>query len=91
MRDDRNRRFRFNLRTTDEKDCIDQKGDAKLANRIEYLHHSDNGQPGPRGTGTEFTNTYYFPHLALGGGWQTVLTYVNYSQQAVICQTNACV
>ena len=34
------------------------------------------------------TNTYYFPHLALGGGWQTVLTYVNYSQQAVTCETN---
>jgi hypothetical protein len=38
--------------------------------------------------GQNFTNTYYFPHLGLGGGWQTVLTYVNYSQQAVTCQTN---
>jgi hypothetical protein len=31
--------------------------------------------------------TYYFPHLALGGGWQTTLTYVNYSPQTVTCQT----
>lgn len=31
--------------------------------------------------------TYYFPHLAFGGGYQTTLTYVNYSQQAVSCQT----
>jgi hypothetical protein len=30
---------------------------------------------------------YYFPHLAFGGGWQTTLTYVNYSPQAVSCQT----
>jgi hypothetical protein len=31
--------------------------------------------------------TYYFPHLALGGGWQTTLSYVNYSPQTVTCQT----
>jgi len=31
--------------------------------------------------------TYYFPQLAVGGGWQTTLTYVNYSQQSVTCQT----
>jgi hypothetical protein len=34
-----------------------------------------------------FPNTYYFPHLAFGGGFQTTLTYVNYSAQAVSCQT----
>ncbi|MBZ5575482.1 MAG: hypothetical protein LAP40_02850 [Acidobacteriia bacterium] len=34
-----------------------------------------------------FSNTYYFPHLALGGGWQTTLTYVNYSKVNVTCQT----
>jgi len=39
-------------------------------------------------TNPVYTNTYYFPHFALGGGWQTALTYVNYSQQAVTCQTN---
>ena len=33
------------------------------------------------------TPIYYFPHLAIGGGWQTTLTYVNYSPQAVTCQT----
>ncbi|MBI4460725.1 MAG: hypothetical protein HY648_11800 [Acidobacteria bacterium] len=31
--------------------------------------------------------TYYFPHLALGAGWQTTLTYLNYSSQAVTCTT----
>ncbi len=31
---------------------------------------------------------YYFPHLAFGGGWQTTLTYVNYSPQSVSCQTS---
>jgi len=30
---------------------------------------------------------YYFPHLAFGGGWQSILTYINYSPQAVTCQT----
>jgi hypothetical protein len=36
-RDDRGRRSRVNLRTTDEKECIDQKGGSKLAKRIQYL------------------------------------------------------
>ena len=31
---------------------------------------------------------YYFSHLALGGGFQTTLTYINYSPQAVTCVTN---
>jgi hypothetical protein len=31
---------------------------------------------------------YYFSHLAVGGGFQTTLTYVNYSPQAVTCVTN---
>jgi hypothetical protein len=33
------------------------------------------------------SNTYYFPHMAFGGGWQTTLTYVNYSPQVVNCNT----
>jgi hypothetical protein len=33
------------------------------------------------------TPVYYFPHLAFGGGFQTTLTFVNYSPQAVTCQT----
>jgi Bacterial Ig-like domain (group 2)/Divergent InlB B-repeat domain len=31
--------------------------------------------------------SYYFPQLAFGGGFQTTLTYVNYSPQPVTCQT----
>jgi hypothetical protein len=31
---------------------------------------------------------YYISQLAVGGGWQTTLTLVNYSQQAVTCVTN---
>ena len=34
------------------------------------------------------STAYYFPHLAMGGGFQSVLTLVNYSPQAVTCQTN---
>ena len=30
---------------------------------------------------------YYLPHLAFGGGFQTTLTYVNYSPQPVSCQS----
>jgi hypothetical protein len=30
---------------------------------------------------------YYFPHLAFGGGWETTLTLLNYSPQAVSCTT----
>jgi hypothetical protein len=31
---------------------------------------------------------YYFSHLAVGGGFQTTLTYVNYSPQPITCVTN---
>ena len=31
---------------------------------------------------------YYFPHLAVGAGWQTTITYINYSPQEVTCQTD---
>ena len=32
--------------------------------------------------------TYYFPHLAVGAGWQTTITYINYSSEEVSCQTD---
>jgi hypothetical protein len=32
--------------------------------------------------------TYYFSQLVFGGGWQTTLTYVNYSPLTVTCQTS---
>jgi hypothetical protein len=31
---------------------------------------------------------YYISHLAFSGGWQSTLTYVNYSPQQVTCTTN---
>ncbi len=31
--------------------------------------------------------TYYFPHISVGGRFQTTLTYVNYSPGTVSCQT----
>lgn len=34
-----------------------------------------------------FGETYYFSDMPFGGNWQTTLTYVNYSQQAVTCTT----
>jgi hypothetical protein len=34
------------------------------------------------------SQTYYFSQLAFGGGYQTTLTYVNYSTQTVTCLTN---
>ena len=33
-------------------------------------------------------SVYYFPHLSVGAGWQTTLTYINYSEQDVTCQTH---
>ena len=32
--------------------------------------------------------SYYFPHLAVGAGWQTTLTYINYSPDEVSCRTD---
>ena len=37
--------------------------------------------------GPQQMTTYYFPHLAVGEGWQTTITYINYSAQEVSCQT----
>ncbi len=34
------------------------------------------------------SQSYYFPHLTFGGGYQTTFTYVNYSPQTVTCVTN---
>ena len=30
----------------------------------------------------------FFPHLAVGAGWQTTITYINYSAEEVSCQTD---
>ena len=44
--------------------------------------------PGELDAAVQGTPTYYFPHLAVGGEWQTTLTYVNVSAQTVTCDTN---
>ena len=44
--------------------------------------------PGELDAAAEGTTTYYFPHLAVGAGWQTTLTYINYSSEEVSCQTD---
>lgn len=31
---------------------------------------------------------YYFPHLAVGAGWQTTISYINYSPEEVTCETD---
>lgn len=36
----------------------------------------------------ETSQTYYFSQLAFSAGWQTTLTFVNYSPQTVTCQTS---
>ena len=43
--------------------------------------------PGELDTAAQGSTTYYFPHLAVGAGWQTTITYINYSPQEVNCQT----
>ena len=43
--------------------------------------------PGELDAAAQGATTYYFPHLAVGAGWQTTLTYINYSPQEVTCQT----
>jgi len=39
-------------------------------------------------TANGVSQPYYFSQLAFGGGFQTTLTYINYSPQTVICTTN---
>ena len=43
--------------------------------------------PGELDAAAQGSTTYYFPHLAVGEGWQTTITYINYSAQEVSCQT----
>ena len=43
--------------------------------------------PGELDAAAQGTTTYYFPHLAVGDGWQTTITYINYSPQEVTCRT----
>ena len=43
--------------------------------------------PGELDAAAQGATTYYFPHLAVGAGWQTTITYINYSPQEVTCQT----
>ena len=43
--------------------------------------------PGEVDAAAQGTTTYYFPHLAVGDGWQTTITYINYSPQEVTCRT----
>ena len=44
--------------------------------------------PGELDAFAQGSTTYYFPHLAVGASWQTTITYINYSPQAVTCQTD---
>jgi hypothetical protein len=39
------------------------------------------------GTGTITVGQYYFSQLAFGAGYQTILTYINYSPQTITCTT----
>ena len=44
--------------------------------------------PGELDAPVQGLTTYYFPHLAVGGEWQTTLTYINVSAQTVTCDTS---
>ena len=44
--------------------------------------------PGELDAAAQGSTAYYFPHLAVGAGWQTTITYINYSPEEVSCQTN---
>ena len=46
---------------------------------------SGEGKTAPLLTGDRI---YYFPHLAVGGSWQTTITYINYSSWEVSCRTD---
>ena len=43
---------------------------------------------GPVTGSASFGNDYYLSHLAFAGGWQSTLTFVNYSPQQVTCTTS---
>ena len=44
--------------------------------------------PGEPDAAAQGSTTYYFTHLAVGKGWQTTITYINYSPREVSCQTD---
>ena len=43
--------------------------------------------PGELDAAAQGKTMYHFPHLAVGDGWQTAITYINYSPQVVTCQS----
>ena len=43
--------------------------------------------PGELDTSSQGSTMYFFPHLAVGAGWQTTISYTNYSPEEVTCQT----
>ena len=44
--------------------------------------------PGELDASAQGSTTYYFPHIAVGAGWQTTITYINYSPEEVTCRTD---
>ena len=44
--------------------------------------------PGEPDAAAQGATTYYFPHLAVGESGQTTITYINYSDEEVSCQTD---
>ena len=44
--------------------------------------------PGELDAAAQGSTTYYLSHLAVGASWQTTITYINYSSEEVICQTD---
>jgi hypothetical protein len=66
--------------------------DTTLVDGASYVYRvsavNSDGRSVPSSEAFLSSHTYYFSHLALGSGWQTTLTYVNYSSQSVTCETS---
>ena len=63
--------------------------DSAERDALQTMLNSDPSRTVTCGDGLPSTGdrTYYFPHLAVGAGWQTTLTLINYSSEEVSCET----
>ena len=67
-----------------------QAGNYQISTRVTTFDHQnyDSQRKGIIVSEDVGKQIYYFPHLAVGAGWQTTISYISYSPEEVSCETD---